>query len=101
MDFADKMEELLDEMKIHFDGLQPEVTPVTAENLPDISREIPSLIGWEKDGTIETPTKSDQPGPSEPIQEKEAPARPEPAPLTSKLVKDYKGDLGCRSAKIL
>ena len=78
VDFADKMEELLDEMKIHFDGLQPEVTPVTAENLPDISREIPSLIGWEKDGTIETPTKSDQPGPSEPIQEKEAPTRPEP-----------------------
>ena len=31
-----------------------------------------------KDGTTETPTKPDQPGPSEPIQEKEAPARPEP-----------------------
>ena len=78
VDFADKMEELLDEMRILFDGLQPEVPPVTTENLPEISGEIPSLIGWGKDGTTETPTKLDQPGPSEPIQEKEAPARPEP-----------------------
>ena len=78
VDFADKMEDLLDEMRILFDGLQPEVPPVTAENLLEISGEIPSLIGWGKDGTTETPTKPDQPGPSEPIQEKEAPARPEP-----------------------
>ena len=78
VDFADKMEELLDEMRIFFDGLQLEVPPVTAENLPEISGEIPSLIGWGKDGTTETPTKPDKPGPSEPIQEKEAPARPEP-----------------------
>ena len=77
LDFANKMEELLDEMRILFDGLQPKVPPVTAENLPEISREIPSLTGWGKDGTTETPTKPDQPGPSEPIQEKEAPARPE------------------------
>ena len=67
VDFADKMEELLDEMRIFFDGLQPEVPPIAVENLPDISGEIPSLIGWGKDGTIETPTKSDQSGPSEPI----------------------------------
>ena len=76
VDFADKMEELLDEMRTLFDGLQPEVPPVAAENLPDISGEIPSLTDWGRDGTTETPTKSDQPGPSEPIQEKEAQARP-------------------------
>ena len=78
VDFADKMEELLDEMRILFDGLQSEVPPVMAENLPEISEEIPSLTGWGKDGTIEIPTKPDQPGPSKPIQEKEAPSRPEP-----------------------
>ena len=78
VDFVDKMEELLDEMRILFDGLQPEVPPVMAENLLDISKEIPNLTGWGKDGTTETPTKSDQSGPSGPIQEKEAPARPEP-----------------------
>ena len=77
VDFADKMEELLDEMRVLFDGLLPEVPPVAAENLPDISGEIPSLTGWGKDGTIETPTKSDQPGPSEPSREEETPARPE------------------------
>ena len=78
VDFADKMEELLDEMRTLFDGLQPEVPPVAAENLSDISGEIPSLTGWGRDGTTETPTKPDQPGPSKPIQEKEAPARSEP-----------------------
>ena len=78
VDFADKMEELLDEMRILFDGLQPEVPLVTTENLPEILGEIPSLTGWEKDGMTETPTKPDQPGPFELIQEKEAPARPEP-----------------------
>ena len=36
VDFVDKMEELLDEMRILFDGLQLEVPPVAAENLPDI-----------------------------------------------------------------
>ena len=77
VDFADKMEELLDEMRILFDGLQSEVPPVVAENLPDISGEIPSLTGWRKDGTTETPTKPDQLGPSELIREEEAPARPE------------------------
>ena len=51
VDFAEKMEELLDEMRILFDGLQPEVPLVAAENLPDISGEIPSLTGWGKEGT--------------------------------------------------
>ena len=46
VDFTHKMEELLDEMRILFDGLQPEVPPVVAENLLDISGEIPSLTGW-------------------------------------------------------
>ena len=78
VDFAEKMEELLDEMRILFDGLQPEVPLVAVENLPDISGEIPSLTGWGKEGTTETPTKPDQPGASEPTQEEEAPARPEP-----------------------
>ena len=50
-DFAEKMEELLDKMRVLFDGLQPEVPPVNAENLPDISGEIPSLTGWGKEGT--------------------------------------------------
>ena len=77
VDFADKMEELLDEMRVLFDGLLPEVPPVAAENLPDISREIPSLTGWGKDGTTETPTKPDQPRPSEPSREEETPARSE------------------------
>ena len=78
VDFADKMEELLDEMRTLFDELQPEVPPVAAENLSDISGKILSLTGWRRDGTTETPTKPDQLGPSEPIQEKEGQARPEP-----------------------
>ena len=78
VDFADKMEELVDEMRILFDGLLPEVPPVAAENLPDISGEIPSLTGWGKDATTEISTKPDQLGPSARTQEEEAPARPEP-----------------------
>ena len=78
VDFVDKMEELLDEMRVLFDGLLPEVPPVAAENLPDISGEISSLTGWGKDGTTETPMKSNQPGPSESSREEETPARPEP-----------------------
>ena len=78
VDFADKMEELLDEMRVLFDGLLPEVPPVAAENLPEISGEVPSLIGWGKDVTTETPTKSDQPRSPEPRQQEVAPARPEP-----------------------
>ena len=78
VDFAEKMKELLDKMRMLFDGLQLEVPPVVAENLPDISGEIPSLTGWGKEGTTETPTKPDQPGASEPTREEEAPARPEP-----------------------
>ena len=77
-DFADKMEELLNEMRVLFDGLLSEVPPVATENLPNISGEIPSLTRWRKDGTTETPTKPDQPGPSALIQEEEAPARLEP-----------------------
>ena len=77
MDFVDKMEELLDKMRVLFDGLLLEVPPVAAENLPNISGEVPSLTGWEKDGTIETPSKPDQPGSSVPNQEDETPARPE------------------------
>ena len=78
VDFVDKMEELLDEMRVLFDRLLPEVPPVDVENLPKISGEVPSLIGWGKDGTTGTPTKPDQPGPSEPRQEEVVPARPEP-----------------------
>ena len=78
VDFAEKMEELLDEMRVLFDWLQPEVPPIAAENLPDISGEISSLTGWGKEATTETPTKPDQPGASEPTQEEEALARPEP-----------------------
>ena len=78
VDFAEKMEELLDEMRVLFDGLQPEVPPVAEENLPDISGEIPSLIGWGKEGTMETPTKPDQLGASELTLEEEVQARPEP-----------------------
>ena len=77
MDFADKMEELLDEMRVLFDGLLPEVPPVTAENLLDILGEVPSLTGWGKDGMTETPSKPDQSGSSALNQEEEAPARPE------------------------
>ena len=76
VDFADKMEELLDEMRVLFDGLLPEVPPVVAENLPDISGETLSLTGWGKDGTTKTPTKPDKLGPSEPSREEETPARP-------------------------
>ena len=78
VDFADKMEELLDEMRVLFDGLLPEVPPVAAENLLEISGEVPSLIGWGKDGTTETPMKLDQPGSPEPRQKEIAPTRPEP-----------------------
>ena len=46
VDFAEKMEEILDKMRVLFDGIQPEVPPMTAENLPDISGEIPSLTRW-------------------------------------------------------
>ena len=78
VDFVEKMEELLDKMRIVFDGLQPEVPPIAAENLPDISSEIPSLTGWGKEGTTDTPMKPDQSGASEPTREEEAPARLEP-----------------------
>ena len=59
VDFAEKMEELLDEMRVLFDGLQLEVPPIAEENLLDISGEIPSLTGWGKEVATETPTKPD------------------------------------------
>ena len=65
------MEELLDEMRVLFDGLQSEVPPIAAENLPDILEEIPSLIGWGKEAATEMPTKPDQPGPFELTREEE------------------------------
>ena len=66
VDFAEKMKELLDDIKSLFDGLAPEGNPeVPLENVPDISRGIPSLTGWGKEATpTESPTKPDQPGPS-------------------------------------
>ena len=74
VDFAEKMEELLNEMMALFDGLQPEVPPVATENLPDILGEIPSLTGWGREtAPTETSTKSDQPGPFEPTREEEVP----------------------------
>ena len=76
VDFAEKMEELLDEMQVLFDTLQPEVPPIAAENLLDISGEIPSLTGWGKEVATKTPTKPDQLGPSEPTQEEEVSAGP-------------------------
>ena len=75
VDFVEKMEELLDKMRVLFDGLQPKVPPVAAENLPDILGEIPSLTGWRKEAATETPTKPDQPRPSEPTREEEVPTR--------------------------
>ena len=75
------MEKLLNEMRVLFEGLQPEVLPIAAENLPDISGEIPSLTGWGRETVpIEMPTKLDQSGPSEPTreeEEEEAPPQPE------------------------
>ena len=87
VDFAEKMEELLDEMRVLFDSLQLEVPPIAAENLPDISGDIPSLTRWGKEATIETPTKPDQPGPSEPTREEEMPAGPKlpTSPRTRKV----------------
>ena len=76
VDFTEKMEELLDKMRALFDGLQPEVPPVAAENLPNISGEIPSLTGWGKEtAPTKTSTKPDQPGPSEPTREEEVPTK--------------------------
>ena len=77
VDFAEKMEEPLDEMRVLFDGLQLEVPLIATENLLDISGEIPSLTGWGKEATTETPSTPDQPGPSEPTREEEEPAGPE------------------------
>ena len=37
VDFAEKMEELLDEMRVLFDGLQLEVPLIAVENPPDVS----------------------------------------------------------------
>ena len=78
VDFAEKMEELLDKMRALFDRLQLEVHPIAMKNLPDISGEIPSLTGWGQEiAPTETPTKLDQPGPFERTREEEVPTRPE------------------------
>ena len=78
VDFAEKMEELLDEMRILFDGLTLEVPSVAAENLPDILGKIPSLTKWgRKIAPTEMPMKSDQRRPSEPTREEEAPTQPD------------------------
>ena len=77
VDFAEKMEELLDEMRVLFVGLQLEVPPIATKNLPDISGDIPSLTRWRKEATTETPTKPDQTRPSEPIRKEEVRAGPE------------------------
>ena len=73
VDFAEKMEELLDEMRVLFDGLQPEAPLVVAlENLRDLSGEIPSRTGWgQETAPTEMPMKLDQPGPSQPTREEE------------------------------
>ena len=75
VDFVEKMEELLDKMRTLFDGLQVEVPLVAAENLLDISGEIPSLTEWGQE--TEMLTKLDQPGPFEPTREEEVPTGPE------------------------
>ena len=78
VDFAKKMEEFLDEMRVLFNGLQPEVPLVVAENLLDILGEIPSLTGWRREtAPTETQTKPDQSGPSKPTREEEVPTGPE------------------------
>ena len=71
VDFAKKMEEILDNMRSLFDKLGAEGHPeVPLENVPDISSNIPSLTGWGKEAApTKTSTKSNQPLPSEPIKE--------------------------------
>ena len=74
VDFTEKMEELLDKMRVLFKGLQPRVPPIAVENLSDILRKIPSLTGWRRETTpTETPTKPFQPGSSKPTREEEVP----------------------------
>ena len=62
VDFAAKMEELLDNMKNLFDGLGPQPNhEVALEHVLDLSletRNIPSLTEWRREpAPIETPTK--------------------------------------------
>ena len=73
VNFAEKMEELLEDMRSLFDGLALESNPlVPLENVPYISRDIPSLTEWGKESTpTDTSTKPDQPGPSKLITETE------------------------------
>ena len=81
VDFADKMEELLDDMRSLFDRLAPQGNPeVPLKNVLDISGDILSLSGWGKESApIETPTKPDHLRPSKPTreaEEEEAPLQP-------------------------
>ena len=74
MDFAAKMEELLDDMRSLFDGLGPKGNQeVLLENVTDFSLEtdnILSLTGWRWEAIpTETPTKLTQSVPSEPTKE--------------------------------
>ena len=73
VDFAEKMEKLLDDMRSFFDGLALEISlAVPLEHIPDISGDIPSQIKWGKEfAPTKTPTKPDQPGPSEQTKEVE------------------------------
>ena len=61
VDFIEKMEELLDDLRSFFDGLGAEGHPeVPLENIPDISSNILSLTGWGKEAALtETSTKLD------------------------------------------
>ena len=90
VDFAEKMEELLDEMRVLFEGLQPKVPPIAAENLSNILEEIPSLIGWGQETVpTEMPTKPVQLGPSELTREageEEAPPQSEYESLSRRQV---------------
>ena len=74
VDFAAKIEELLDNMRSLFDSLGPEGNQeVLLENVRDISLEtgnILSLTGWRREAVpMETPSKPAQLGPSEPTKE--------------------------------
>ena len=73
VDFVEKMEELLDDMRSLFDRLAPEGNlEVPLENVPDISGNIPSLTGWGKESEpTASSTKPDQLGPFEPTRETE------------------------------
>ena len=74
VDFASKIEELLDDMRSLFDGLGLEPNhEVALEHVPDLSMEtkdISSLTGWGcEPPPTGTPTKPAQLGPSKPTKD--------------------------------